>query len=855
MVLQRLREMTSRNQLWHEPWQFLFRRFPMLVFAIFFLSGVGACGWLGKAYFGQVCGVMVSFIILALAAYLMERKAIALGFGAGAIFAVGLAYGIFREPPSSDGLSPIATEHWQPCAIRVEIAGAVIWRPNQNFRPNQSNEVWRSQWTVRCLAIRDQMQWMPVDAYSTLTIDGKIEDILPGDIVEVAGELRKITPPTNPGSFDFSAHAKLEHQFVSLRAASNKQVSHVDSSWSSYPFERARAKAILAIDRWLYRWVSPEQAPLAAALVFGQRHQIDWEQQQELIATGTMHMLSISGLHVEMLASFIVLGCVIASFKNRTIFFCLVPMVWAYAFLVGAQPPVIRAAIQISIFTFANWIGGRARLGNLLGLSAVAIVLWRPASMTNVGVQLSFLAVAIIGIFVIGRTKEQSKRDRLQAVVDESLPLWRFWILGFMRRIVQAALLSFWVSLFTCPLIWNTFHVVSPIAIVLNILISIPLLVSLISGLVVGLLGWIPPVGWFAGGLCSVSLAIVSSLVSLGNDVPYGHFWLPAPPLWWTFVFYAIGFIWLLAFGRQKIGWLALLLVSWVGVGVLPWIAGPRSMVYQAKPIFAIAAENQPELRCTFLNVGHGTCVVLELPTGEVWLYDAGHIGASERSHEEIAASLWELPTARIDRLIISHADSDHYNAVGGLLDRFFIGSIVSTPQFWLSRDPDVEKLFQLIDRHGVSRESWSHPTHLEESYVKFQVLHPTNLWRGGSDNAESLCLQIEFEGIRVLLPGDLEGPGIMELVELPTRPCQILMAPHHGSTSLQPDRLLEWCQPKVVVISGGRRAIRPEVTRMYSPIAEQVAITYRDGAVQVRIRDGKATLFHWKFDHWEDFQ
>jgi competence protein ComEC len=77
-------------------------------------------------------------------------------------------------------------------------------------------------------------------------------------------------------------------------------------------------------------------------------------------------------------------------------------------------------------------------------------------------------------------------------------------------------------------------------------------------------------------------------------------------------------------------------------------------------------------------------------------------------------------------------------------------------------------------------------------------------------------------------------------------------MAPHHGSTSHDPTSLLQWCQPEVVVISGGPRAVRPEVIQRYSQIPSLLAITHRDGAVQVRIReDGSLSTWKWSDNQW----
>ncbi len=139
---------------------------------------------------------------------------------------------------------------------------------------------------------------------------------------------------------------------------------------------------------------------------------------------------------------------------------------------------------------------------------------------------------------------------------------------------------------------------------------------------------------------------------------------------------------------------------------------------------------------------------------------------------------------------------------------------------------------------------------------MRFEVLHPTEHWKGATDNVDSLCLVIEYAGKRILLPGDLEGAGLLELTKLPARPCHVVMAPHHGSMTHDPKNLLEWCRPEVVVISGGIRATKAEVIERYSRIPSTLAITHRDGAVQIRIgRDGTLSTWRWLIDRWVPMQ
>lgn len=771
------------------------------------------------------------------------------------IFQVGVAVSEFQRSPEEDDLSRFATRASQPIVFRGTVASAASWSPNPNHRPlDPRSEPWRTRWDLQLTEVRDTATWKPVQCRSTLVVDGRIDDLLPGDEIEVHGEYRRVFSVTNPGSFDFATHARREGVFIGCKAEGRQQIEIVGLS-QTHRLRRIRGIAVRYVDSVLHRHIWEEHASLAAALVFGQREQVDWQQQQELMATGTLHLLAISGLHVELVAATILFCCVVAGASNRTTFLVLCLICVAYASLAGGKPPVVRAVIIVLAFSWARVAGRTARIGNVLGLAALLLLAWRVSSFQNVGVQLSFLAVGTIAVFVRGREPGETLADALGKVVASESSFLRRWATLIWKWLVDGTKLSGWVWLLTCPLVWTQFHVVAPISVLLNVLVSIPLVVSLLSGIATALVGPIPILGSLLGSICSAGLAVVQAIVGVGVRVPLGHLWLPAPSVIWVVVFYGVAAVWLVVFGTRKNRWLATILVALLVGGVGLKCVGKRGYIAETSPLWATNTDVEQCLKCTFLDVGHGTCVVLEMPNGQVWMYDAGHMGAAERSHEAVAAALWELPTARIHKLIVSHADSDHYNAVGGLLPRFAIAEIVSTPQFWASEDLPVKDLLAEVSNRRVSQVNMAAPQSGSVGSVEWRVLHPKSNWTGQSDNADSLCLLVEYGGRRILLPGDLERDGLLGLVQMPPRPCDILMAPHHGSSALDPTDLLQWCRPTWTVISGNHRAMRPKVLQQYEGRTSNLAVTFRDAAIQFCVyADGRIEALRFSGAEWVPF-
>lgn len=847
----------------------LYLRYPLILVLSALLIGAALAHWLG----GAASLVIVCAIALCLGIGLHRtaepasaRRAGTISVLAIAFMGLGVLHSVLSMPDHADDLSKLATRKEEPLVARAVISGAAIWSPNPNHRPQDPESApHQTRWEVRVVSVRNQVDdWREVRVKSTLQVEGRIEDLFPGDEILLHGAMRKIYPPTNPGGYDREMSAAREGRFVVLKADDRSQIQVLQNG-GQFPLLRLRAKAVAYVDRNLRRWVTHDQAPLAAALVFGQRQQVDWQDQQQLMATGTLHMLAISGMHVEMVALGIVLLCMLLRLRNWQRFTLLTVLCIAYAILAAGKPPVLRATILVVTFELARVQGRQARLGNLLALAGI-ILFWSAYSyLFNAGVHLSFLAVAAIGVFLFESKTNLDEESPLNELLRENWGLLMRWSHLAWRKVRASFQLSFWVWLITCPLIWWHFNLVSPIAIPLNVLLMIPLTLGLLAGLIAGLLGPIPWVGFLMGRVCGANLNLISGLVGYAESIQGGHFWLPSLPLGCIVLFYLVVASWLVCFGRERRKLLASILLMFL-VAIVGWQAvGPRGFATRqqsggGRASDSVASEvpasekeaiqdRKGEFRLTFLDVGHGTSVILELPSGAIWGYDAGHMGASERSHEEIANALWSLGASRIEKLFISHADADHYNAVAGLAKRFRIDQVVSTSRFFNSDDKPVQELIRLLESKQVALVTYHAGESGSVAGMDWKVLHPAHGAWVENDNASSLTLLLEYESTRVLLPGDLESGGLSTLVELPPRPCHILMGPHHGSVTLDPSDLLDWCKPKFVVISGNHRANRQRVLSRYQEPNRHVAVTFRDGAIQCRIGIHGTSFWKWGRD------
>ncbi|MCE9543984.1 MAG: ComEC/Rec2 family competence protein [Planctomycetia bacterium] len=607
--------------------------------------------------------------------------------------------------------------------------------------------------------IRDRAAWRAASGRVDVWVSGHLLGLRAGDRVQVFGQLRAEPIVSNPGERDFAVAARHDRRLCGVRSEAPECISRVDAVSSFNPFAVPRwvADAMAEIrfraDRMLWRYLDHRRAGLAAAVLLGERDELRRDQFEPYVETSTVHLLVISGMHVAIL-SMVLFGALRLGWLPRRWGLVLIAGTTIfYAMLVQAEPSVVRATIVVVAFCWAQFIG-RARDGfNILALAALIVLAIDPTDLFRVGPQLSFLAVGALVWYA-----QRPSRRRVIHPLDQLLAASDPWPMRAARHIGrwlgEGMLVGLVVGVVLAPLLMNQFHLFSPIGLVLNPFVGLPMSIALISGLGVMVFGWLlPPVAHFCGHVCDWSLSFVHTAVEWAARLPASHAWVPGPPGWWLAGFYlglAAAALWPARMPRTR--WCVAMLSGWIAIG----FAGP------------LFRGGDDTFRCTFLSVGHGTATVLELPDGRTMLYDAGHQGPPETVAETVSGYLWSRGKSHLDAIVISHADTDHFNALPRLLDRFSVGVVYVSPVMLENHSRSVEALWQAIKEHGVPLRPLSAGDRLSTAAVQIEVLHPPS--RGvvvadaaKLDNANSIVLKIAYAGRRVLLPGDLESTGLDE--------------------------------------------------------------------------------------------
>lgn len=737
-----------------------------------------------------------------------------------------------------DELGRSAAIRAQPVAVEL-----VVVSPPYRLATADDGPAWASEtlwaFTARAERVRDGLDWRACSGKVRVAIAAEQFEAAPGDRFRAFGALAAPIPPMNPGGFDRAAHARADRCLSRLHIDAPECLAPLDRS-SAYLPQRTIGRFQAFCRGQLAAAVAPERLPLAEALLLGRREELDEPLREAFLATGTIHLLCVSGLHVGLLAAALAALLVRVPGVRRRHRTILAVAAAGYVLLVGAQPPVIRAAIMLWVALAAAAVGRRPLSANTWAIAALVVLAINPADLFRTGPQLSFLCAACLAAAV--GSARRGLADRTGGAADG---FGARMARRFARWVVQSSRVNGRLWLLSAPLVLARFNIMPLLPMLLNLALIPPVTLALCLSALTMLLGGVPWIGPALGFAAGSTLGAIEATVDAAARLPGGHWWLPGPSAWWLVGFYAgAACFWAwpaLLPSRRR--WTLLALWTLVGLGA-SWWAKPRD-----------------ELRCTIIAVGHGCSVLIESPDGRAMLYDAGGMGDPKSVSRQIAGVLWRRGVTHLDAIVLSHADSDHFNAAPELLRKFSVGVVYASPAMFgddriaWHADPTagrraesaLQSLVAALRAAGVPMRTIAAGDRLVLSADRralIDVLHPPRRSALGDDNVNSLVVEASFGGRSLLLTGDLEKAGLLDLLAEEPRDCDVLLAPHHGSRQSRLDDLLTWSSPEWVVVSDSRnRTAAAAANELGEPVGATTLHTSQSGAIEVRFRDGEVEV------------
>ncbi|MCX8098471.1 MAG: DNA internalization-related competence protein ComEC/Rec2 [Casimicrobiaceae bacterium] len=509
--------------------------------------------------------------------------------------------------------------------------------------------------------------------------------------------------------------------------------------------------------------------PVLAALTIGDQRAIPAELWSLYNAAAVSHLLSVSGAHVTLFATWVA-ALVFFLWRRSAVLLLRLPaqkaaaavalvIAFGYALLAGFEVPAQRTCLMLAVAALGLFTNRRLSPWLILAWALVAVLLVDPWATLSPGFWFSFLAVALLVYLHGGR-------------FGRALP----WRLLLSTQALMAVGLA--------PITLVLFGQVSLIGPLANA-VAIPLVTLFVVPL--ALLWLVVPVDlilWLAAWGVNALTALCQALVALPAAL-----WLQHTPPFWAVLLALIGTLYLFA----PRGWPG----RWVGA--LLWL-----------PIFTVtpARPSHGEFRLTALDVGQGTAIVIETAKATL-LYDAGPrwTDSFDAGNRLIVPWLHATANPRLDTLVLSHLDRDHAGGALSLLRELPVARLVANL-------PAGEPLAELLRAQAAARAVRVEPCVAGRAWVRdavrFELLAPRSESVATTRANEASCVLkvTAARGLSVLLPGDAEGALEAELLALgaPALRADWLVAAHHGARGSSGKAFLDAVAPRQVIITVGHR-------------------------------------------------
>jgi len=506
------------------------------------------------------------------------------------------------------------------------------------------------------------------------------------------------------------------------------------------------------------------RAPLVNALILNGTEDLDPTLRRQFADAGVAHLLSISGLHVGIMAGWAVL--LLRRFtRRRTAMAAGAVLAWGYVIMIGSPAPAVRAAAFVSITAAARLFQRHPSPGVVLTVAALVVMVVDPGAATSVGAWLS--VAALWGSDLGSRAVPAAWRERPGALLTGA---------------------SLGATLATAPITALTFGAVAPVGIVAN-LVAVPLGSLAVPAVFASL-----AVSWMASG-AGLALAGTERVAAMAAAIPGGH--VNGPP--------GLGF---------AAPWCALLAVAWWARHRRPtWVVARRRLLASAAVGGWIAValplagfdSSRGLLEIDVLDVGQGDAIAIRSPEGQWALIDAGpRTPAGDAGQSVVLPFLRRRGVEHLSVVIVSHVHADHLGGVPAVERALQPELVLESGQ--PAPTPLYLEQLATVDAGGMPWRAARAGDTLVLGSVRLAVLHPTDSWVSTHDdpNEDSVVLWLRYGDFDALLTGDIGFPAESALMAH-VGPVEVLKVGHHGSAGSSSAAWLDHLRPRVAVISVGK--------------------------------------------------
>ncbi len=624
-----------------------------------------------------------------------------------------------------------------------------------------------------------------------------------GREIIVSGKLNIPKGRTNPGGFDYRSY--LCHSGVSATLFATERSIHPQDNIKGNLLVKAGLAIRERIVRVINQSLPPQQAGLLNGMLIGYREGLSEEVEDVFSKSGLTHIMAVSGANIAFIMLPLVFIFKKLRFKKTASNIIIIGILIMFTFITGFEPSVLRAVIMAIVVLVGQIIMRETEIFTSIAFASIALLLYNPGSLFNIGFQLSFAATISLVLFY----------KNIKSMINFS------FIPEFVADVLASTLAA---QAGVLPITVFYFNKISLVSILSNLIVVPVVEFITILGALMAVLGQVHIGLSIILGYCNNALlSFVLFATKVTAELPYSVVTVSTPSVLLIILYYAaiVYFLWYRPNHEVKLHYKYYVLAGAFTITVIMLnLFLPKGM------------------EVVFLDVGQGDCAFIKTQAGKTVLIDGGPEYAGENT---VVPFLLDNGVSKLDLVILSHGHDDHVKGVIPVFDYFTVDNIVIPDTVIEERLIDVQKIAENKKIPIEGCEKGDVITLDSKTYI--EVLHPKEgaYIVESSQNNNSLVLRLCYGDVKILFTGDIEKEAEALLVkDMADLDADVLKTAHHGSSTSSTEEFIDRVMPAVAVISVGNNNFghpSDAVLELFESKNVEVLRTDRCGAVVLKTR------------------
>ena len=627
-----------------------------------------------------------------------------------------------------------------------------------------------------------------------------------GSYIEIEGRLKRFERASNPGQFDAALYYQISGISYRLdQAKITKTTTEYNRIGETLWQIRKHLSGILSLR------LPEKEAALMQTILLGEKESLDSEIKELYQRSGIAHILAISGLHVSVLGMglYRLLRKIGVPVKGAALLSML--LLFFYGAMTGFSVSAMRAILMFGLRMLGEMLQRTYDMLTAIAAAAALLLAGQPLFLKSASFVFSFGCV--LGLCVVHPALT------MPAAVPQQPKRRIKWQEILQRLLAPPAMMAV-----TLPMYLWFYYQIPPYSMLLNLLV-IPLMSYLMAaGLLLLLVNPLPlPIWRIAAALIVGVFRIYERACRMCEGLPGAVLNLGKPAAWQLLVYLACLLAVILIRHRQSL-----------------W----KRWLMMAGAVLILLVRPAGRLEITFLDVGQGDCIYVELPGKEKFLVDGGSSSVGSVGKYRILPFLKAKGVRYLEAVFVTHPDEDHCNGIQELLSQgkqqgIRVGCLILPDIGEGSKGQGYRELEKAASEAGISLQYISRGQYIQEKDTLLECLHPVSGFESTDANAYSIVLRFTSGSFTALLTGDLEGSGEQALLEelsarweisenqeadsMAVGPADnmagsmtdnmaggpagitLLKVAHHGSKNSTSEEFLQMIDPAIAVISCGK--------------------------------------------------